>query len=85
MSNRGRVSDKTKVHVSFDIHLGYKSVCVLYFYSGILIAKKKLFINRVPHGHGGGTVQYVSITLNVCHINMIAIHNKINIFTANLQ
>ncbi|PIK46584.1 hypothetical protein BSL78_16562 [Apostichopus japonicus] len=27
---------------------------------GILIAKKKLFVNRVPHGHGGGTVQYVS-------------------------
>ncbi|KAJ8035519.1 Cysteine desulfurase 1, chloroplastic [Holothuria leucospilota] len=27
---------------------------------GVLIAKKKLFINRVPHGHGGGTVQYVS-------------------------
>lgn len=28
---------------------------------GILIAKKNLFRNKVPHGVGGGTVQYVSI------------------------
>ena len=27
---------------------------------GILIAKKSLFTNTVPHGAGGGTVLYVS-------------------------
>ena len=27
---------------------------------GILVAKKSLFTNAVPHGAGGGTVLYVS-------------------------
>ena len=32
---------------------------------GILIAKKKLFRNRVPNGNGGGTVFYVRLLKNI--------------------
>lgn len=40
---------------------------------GILIAKKSLFQNSVPHGAGGGTVLYVSCPIfqvNKCFIGV---------------
>lgn len=37
-----------------------KSMHQLFAFSGLLIAKKKLFRNPVPGGCGGGTVLFVS-------------------------
>lgn len=46
-------------------------MCGLYVHTGVLVAKKKLFKNRIPNGSGGGAVFFVSRTdhryLKVCN------------------
>lgn len=49
-----------------------------YSFQGILVAKKKLFKNKIPDNCGGGTVFYVRDLLSHCACNEV-IHNKLYI------
>lgn len=61
--------------------VGKRFSVISYSFQGILVAKKKLFKNKIPDNCGGGTVFYVRDLLSHYANNRVVIHNKLHVIS----